>query len=100
MADDIEVVQRSVSELEAFGTGPGLLLSNPPYGRRVRGGTDIRDLYARLGSVARAQLPGWSVGLLVDDAALGRATGLRLGERLVTSNGGIPVRLLVGPADT
>ena len=52
--------------------------------------------------------PGWGrwpasasrgrVGLLVDGSSPIRSTGLRLDERLRTSNGGIPVRLVVGPA--
>jgi len=97
VAGDLEIWQRSVSDLAPVGSGPGLVLSNPPYGRRVRGGPDVRDLYARLGAVAKAQLPSWRVGLLVDDAAAARRTGLRLADRLRTTNGGIPVHLLVGP---
>lgn len=97
VAGDLEIWQRSVSHLVPVGSGPGLVLSNPPYGRRVRGGPDVADLYARLGAVARTQLPGWRVGLLVDDAAAARRTGLALVDRLRTTNGGIPVHLLVGP---
>jgi putative N6-adenine-specific DNA methylase len=98
VADAIEIANHSISDLRPVGDGPGLLLTNPPYGKRVQGGGDRRDLFARLGTVARERLAGGHVGLLVDDAGPVRSTGLRLAERLRTSNGGIPVRLLVGRA--
>jgi putative N6-adenine-specific DNA methylase len=97
VADEIVIEHHAISDLRPVGDGPGLLLTNPPYGKRVQGGADPRDLFARLGSVARAQLAGGRVGLLVDESSPIRSTGLRLDERLRTTNGGIPVRLVVGP---
>jgi len=95
VTDRVEVRRAAVSDLVAPPGGPGWLVANPPYGRRVGGG-DARDLYARLGDVVRQRLPGWTVALLVADTrAVGHA-GLRLEERLRTDNGGIAVRLLVG----
>lgn len=98
VADAIVIEHHAISDLRLASDAPGLLLTNPPYGKRVRGGADPRDLFARLGTVARERLAGGRVGLLVDGSSPVRSTGLRLGERLRTSNGGIPVRLLVGPA--
>jgi putative N6-adenine-specific DNA methylase len=92
---DVEVSRRTVSDVvPPAGTGPGWLLTNPPYGSRVGGG-DLRNLHARLGRVARERLPGWRVGLLVVDPRLAGHTGLALHEALRTTNGGIDVRLLV-----
>jgi CheY-like chemotaxis protein len=56
----------------------------------------IRDLYARLGQVALAKCPGWTVALLVSNLRMSRATGLVLTERLRSTNGGIPIALVVG----
>ena len=41
--------------------GPGLLLTNPPYGARIGEEKALRNLYAQLGNVARTLLPdgGW-----------------------------------------
>ena len=97
VAGSVAIERHAISDLQPVGEGPGLLLTNPPYGKRVQGGVDPRDLFARLGAVARERLAGGRVGLLVDDAAPIRSTGLHLHERLRTSNGGIPVRLVVGP---
>jgi len=93
----IDVGRGAISELAApaaAGSTPGWILTNPPYGARVRGGHDLRDLYARLGDVARASFPGWSIGLLVADPALAAHTRFRFEERWRSTNGGIPVHFL------
>lgn len=89
----VDVHHQSVSDLEPREDGPGWMMTNPPYGQRVGGG-DLRNLYARLGDVARVCLPGWGVALLAADDRLARQTGLHLAERLRTTSGGTPVHLL------
>jgi 23S rRNA G2445 N2-methylase RlmL len=96
VADLVDIDQASLSDLARPPSALGWLVSNPPYGKRVGGG-DLRDLYAQLGNVARNRLTGWTVALLVADQRLAGQTGLALEERLRTENGGIPVRVLVGP---
>lgn len=96
--DVVSFERRPISELEPPASGPGWLVSNPPYGVRVgvgEGGA-VRDLWARLGQVAKARLEGWEVALLSPDPALERQTALSLTERFRTQNGGIPVRFVVG----
>lgn len=97
VAGDIVLAVRALSALEPP-AGRGLLVANPPYGVRVGETGPLRDLFARLGQVARAKCPGWGVALLSADAALDAQTGLRFVERLRTSNGGIPVRLVTATA--
>lgn len=98
VAHDLTIATRAVSDLVAPDDDrPGWLVSNPPYGHRVKGGGDLRDLYSRLGQVAREHLPGWGTALLVADTRLGRATGLRTSAVFQTTNGGLPVTLLVAP---
>lgn len=94
VADALEVRQQSLSALEPP-PGRGWLLCNPPYGVRVRGGRDLRDLYASLGRLVRGRLAGWHAGLLVADAATAAHARLRFETRLRTRNGGLPVRFLV-----
>ena len=78
----------------------GLLITNPPYGIRVGEADMVRDLYARFGQVARECFPGWRVAVLSADRtpghALERQLRLPLKPAWRSSNGGIPVRLLVG----
>ncbi len=82
--------------ISAIGPGPaGLVVSNPPYGVRIGEADRLRNLYAQIGNVLRRDRPGSTLALLSADATLERATGLGFEERFRTSNGGIPVHLVV-----
>jgi putative N6-adenine-specific DNA methylase len=96
VADDVAFSQRALSAIEPP-RGPGLLATNPPYGVRASEGSDVRDLYAQLGKVAAAKLPGWRFGVLSPDRALDVQLRLPLAPRpaLELSNGGIRVRYLL-----
>jgi putative N6-adenine-specific DNA methylase len=77
--------------------GPrGWLVTNPPYGVRVGDAGRVRDLWAQLGKVLRAHAAGWNVAILSPDPALERQLGLTLRVAARTSNGGIPVHIVVG----
>ena len=90
---DVEIREAALSALEPP-PGQGLLIANPPYGVRVGETKPLRDLFARLGQVARARCAGWDLALLSADRGLEAQVGLRWTECLRTSNGGIPVRLI------
>ena len=91
---DVELDVRPISAIDAM-DGPGLVASNPPYGVRVGESDGLRNLYAQLGNVLRAQRSGWELALLSADRQLEGQLRLALEERLVTRNGGIPVHLVV-----
>lgn len=73
----------------------GIVITNPPYGKRVGAGGDPRDLYASLGSVMRSHLHDWSIVLLSNERRL--IAQLKLPNELLfaTSNGGIPVQAIL-----
>jgi putative N6-adenine-specific DNA methylase len=75
--------------------GPGLVVTNPPYGVRVGERDRLRNLYVALGNLLRTRFPHWSAALLIGDRMLGDQLGLPLRDAFTTSNGGIPVRLVV-----
>jgi putative N6-adenine-specific DNA methylase len=90
---------KSVSEM-AFPAGErGWVVTNPPYGVRVGDAGRVRDLWAQLGNVLRARAGGWRVALLSPDPALERQLRIPLRVVAQTSNGGIPVRLVVGEVE-
>ncbi|MCC7358976.1 MAG: hypothetical protein IT317_05840 [Anaerolineales bacterium] len=95
VAQAVQFGEQALSALQAP-PGRGWLVTNPPYGARVHSGGDLRDLYAQLGHVLRAQCVGWQAGFLCGDQALARASGLRfdLGRSLHLLNGGLPVDFL------
>ena len=92
---DVDFAVRAVSALEPP-PGPGWVASNPPYGVRVGERDPLRSLYAALGRTLRDRAPGWTLALLSADPRLDAQTGIPVTEALRTSNGGIPVRLVVG----
>ncbi len=91
VAGDLQLVQRPIAALEAP-SGVGALVSNPPYGVRVSDARALKDLYGMLGEVSRARLSGWQLTLLLPEAPLERATGLRWEEQFRSRNGGLQVR--------
>ncbi len=95
VAGCIQFSRRAVSELQPP-SGPGWVVTNPPYGVRLSANQDLRNLYARLGDVLRQRCPGWQAAILCSDPALLRQTGLELDNCLSTVNGGINVRLSAG----
>ena len=94
VGEDVEVRTHALSAIEPP-PGPGHLAVNPPYGVRVGSADELRNLYAALGQVARSRFPGWTVALLAADRKQAARTGLSLRQVLRTSNGGIPIDLLV-----
>jgi putative N6-adenine-specific DNA methylase len=97
VAEDVSFGEAPLSSLDPP-EGAGFLVSNPPYGVRVGEEARLRDLYATLGRLVTQRLDGWTVALLTANPRLDHATGLDWREVLRTSNGGIPVRLIVHPA--
>ena len=99
---DIDISQRAISAVEPMTApegGPGWIVTNPPYGMRV-GDHSVRNLYAQLGKVVRTNFPEWHLTLLSADPSLERQVGIPLGRLFDTSNGGIPVRCVLGSSAT
>lgn len=94
VAEQIEFRVAALSALEVPAAPRGLLIANPPYGVRVGETPALRDLFARLGQVARERCEGWRVVLLSADRALDAQVRLPFTEVLATRNGGIAVRLV------
>jgi putative N6-adenine-specific DNA methylase len=76
---------------------PGMVVVNPPYGARVGAGAggELRNLYAQLGNVLRANRAGWMLAMISADKSLESQVKMKFTEALKFKNGGIPVRLVV-----
>jgi len=72
----------------AWPPGPGLLVTNPPYGHRMasRDGSDD-TLYERLGGRARKELPGWRLAVVSDRSERLARLGLRSSRLYHLMNG-------------
>jgi len=93
---DLQIVQRPVAASEPGDSDGGWLITNPPYGVRI--GTDVRNLYAKVGSLMRTSFHDWRIGILTASPLLERQLGIPLERMFETRNGGIPIRFMVGPA--
>lgn len=93
VAGEVTVEQRVVSHLKAH-SGPGWVVTNPPYGKRVGDSDRLSRLYGRFGSVVAERLPGFGTVLLSAERRLANATGLRFERLAETSNGGLRVQLV------
>jgi len=94
VGDDIEWSQASFSSAPRLDAG-SWIVTNPPYGIRVGDPQKLRDLYARVGQLAREQYRDSTVALVAADPRLVAATQSPFREALRFRNGGIPVRLVV-----
>jgi putative N6-adenine-specific DNA methylase len=95
VADCIEFSRKAVSAIDPP-AGPGWVVTNPPYGVRLKKMNDLRNLYAQLGKVLRTRCPGWHVSMLCDRVQLIRSTGLEFDRGISVMNGGLKVKLLRG----
>ena len=85
-----------LSDPDVAALGPGLVLTNPPFGVRVGDRGRLRDLYASLGNAMRGPLVDWSLGFVTSDPALAAATGESLATTLETTTGGLRIQLYTG----
>ncbi|HET6280705.1 MAG TPA: SAM-dependent methyltransferase [Polyangia bacterium] len=80
---------------DARPTAPhGLVLLNPPYGRRLGNERTLGRLYRDIGRALRAHFRGWRAGLVVANRATADAIGMPVTASHRLTNGGIPITLL------
>ena len=94
--DNIQFAIHSLSAAVFPDVDHGWVVTNPPYGVRVGEPDRVRDLWAQLGNVLRERVPGWRLALLSPDSTLERQIRIPLRPAAALSNGGIPVRIMVG----
>jgi len=75
----------------------GLVVANPPYGRRLSDPRRIDRAYRDLGRALRARFPGWRAAVLAPARLPSDALGLPVTARFPLVNGGLRVVLVVCP---
>jgi putative N6-adenine-specific DNA methylase len=73
----------------------GLVVMNPPYGRRLGDPRRVDRAYRDLGRALRARFAGWRAAVLVPARTQPTALGLSVTARLPLTNGGLRVALVV-----
>jgi putative N6-adenine-specific DNA methylase len=95
VAESIEFSIRPISAMESS-SGPGWIVTNPPYGIRTDSNRDLRNLYARFGRLLRDKCAGWQITMLCSSQMLLQSTGLKFDDGIILDNGGLRVKLVRG----
>ena len=92
---DVRIDCADATALPRIDAAPGLLVSNPPYGGRMKseGQQAMKSFYHRLGESFR-RLDGWHLALLAGNPSFESAFHMRPSRRLQLWNGPIHCVLL------
>ncbi|WP_224961576.1 THUMP domain-containing class I SAM-dependent RNA methyltransferase [Geomonas subterranea] len=74
--------------------GPGVLILNPPYGKRLGEVEALRPLYKEIGDTLKKRCRGYTAYLFTGNLELAKSVGLKATRRMVLYNGPIECRLL------
>jgi putative N6-adenine-specific DNA methylase len=100
VADYIQFENHAVSNIRPPGIRPpgknGWVVTNPPYGQRLSGGKDLRNLYAQFGNVLRRHCANWQVAVLCSHPMLIGQMHLDMDTSIFWKNGGISVKVARG----
>jgi len=80
---------------EPLHNGPGLLVTNPPYGERLEDNENIAGFYSQLGRAVKRRVPNWRLAVFTGKPALFHRTGLSRRVAIECANGGIDCKLLL-----
>jgi putative N6-adenine-specific DNA methylase len=93
-SDLVVLKQGNILEIPAPATSTGILITNPPYGKRVGNQKELTDLYPKLGDILKNKFVGWNAYFLTGDALLPKLIRLAASRRIPLFNGAIECRLL------
>lgn len=86
--------RQTISAIKAPDGPSGLVMINPPYGKRLGEVKKLLPLYQSMGHTLSENFKGWRVGLITNEEKLARSTTLPFQGKPVSFNhGGIPVKL-------
>jgi len=84
----IEIKQAdSVDVVKDLPDVTGLIVTNPPYGKRIGESKQLKSLYLELGRKLKNRFPGWNVALFTASHELAKFFGLRAHHKNTLYNG-------------
>lgn len=89
----VEVAGAGVASLNLPDIADGLLVTNPPYGKRLGDVEQLDGLYAELGDMLKRECNGWQAAIFTGNPTLGWSTGLRSWRQHKLFNGSIECQL-------
>jgi 23S rRNA (guanine2445-N2)-methyltransferase / 23S rRNA (guanine2069-N7)-methyltransferase len=94
VADWLHIEKRSLSDVARPKDKAGLVVANPPYGKRIGAESGLPALYSELGAVLRERFQGWQAAILTGNPPLARNLGIYAKRTHRVFNGTIECRLL------
>ncbi len=79
--------------LPALPETPGLLITNPPYGKRLGEIEQLKDLYFKLGQQLKTGFAGWDAAVFTPIKELAQCIGLRSHHKNTLYNGALKCTL-------
>ena len=76
-------------------SGPGLLVTNPPYGERLEDTENLAGFYSQMGRAFKRRAPNWRLAVFTGKPVLFHRSGLSRRVSLECANGGIDCKLLM-----
>ncbi|MDR9403092.1 MAG: THUMP domain-containing protein [Halothece sp. Uz-M2-17] len=89
----INFTRMELSELEPP-SDQGIIICNPPYGKRLGEVKELGHLYKELGDIFKQRFKGWIAYVLSGNKELTKKIGLRTSKRIPVYNGSLPCTLL------
>ena len=71
---------------------PGIIVCNPPYGKKIGEENDLIKLYLKIGSFLKDNFSGWEFWLLSGNSSLTKYLKMKASLKVPVSNGGIDCR--------
>ncbi|NJO94454.1 MAG: RNA methyltransferase [Hydrococcus sp. RM1_1_31] len=89
----IQLLQKDLSQIEAP-VNNGIIICNPPYGKRIGEVEELEGFYKLLGDVFKQRFQGWTAYILTGNKELAKRIGLKASRRIPVYNGSLPCTLL------
>lgn len=91
----IQLQKLTIAKLLTSGCNPGLVITNPPYGKRLSNGPELSVIYSTLGKFLREECLGWQAALFTGSPTLGKKLCMRPQKQYHFFNGSLPCKLLL-----
>lgn len=93
LAEVIELKQGNILEISAP-VSTGILITNPPYGKRSGEQKELAELYPKLGDILKKKFVGWNAYFFTADTLLPKLIHLATSRRITLFNAALECRLL------
>lgn len=89
LEDYIQVKHLGLHDFQLKDIKPGLMICNPPYGKRIGSVNRMPELYRNIGMLIKTHLVNWHVGILLADRNLDYELGMTTLESFAVKNGAL-----------